>query len=401
MTPTRRIVWLCRGSTPIRYFRNLAENTQLDSYVQDIRRLRGLPALADAGTLLQQLDLERELRIYLLRKRTTNLLARHRWTAGLFERIARWRAIRMYLKCIAYFRKHQPRAVGVWGGMRFPETLIIRAAAVHGIPVLRFELGMLPHTRVIDAKGVNYENSVPRDPAFYRSLPPSPPIAPATLLRRPRNPDKGGTAEVVELPQRYLFVPFQVALDTQILAFSPWIPDMRVLFEVVVEARDELVRRHPEYSDLHLVFKEHPTCPSRYQDLHDSARQRNVVFANDNSTQQLIEGAEAVLTINSTVGIEGLLFGKKVVVLGQAFYDIEGITRHARSREELLAVLEGLASWQPDKDLTLRFLNYLAVDYCVPRRPGRPEDFLSADLDDWAANEARIRRILSDIESVG
>jgi capsular polysaccharide export protein len=400
MTPTRRIVWLCRGKTPIRYFRNLAENTKLDSYVQDIRRLRGLPALADAGALLGQLDLDRELRIYLARKRSTNLLARHPWTAGLFERIARWRAIRMYLKFIAYFRRHEPRAVGIWGGMRFPETLVIRAAAVHGVPVLRFELGMLPHTRVIDARGVNYENSVPRDPDFYRSLPPAPPLAPATLLRRPRNPVKAASA-TVELPRRYLLVPFQVALDTQILGFSPWIPDMRSLFDVVVEAREKLVQRHPELSDLHLVFKEHPTCPCEYPDLHDRARTQKILFANDNSTQELIESAEAVLTINSTVGIEGLLLGKKVIVLGQAFYDLEGITRHARSREELLEVLESLASWQPDQDLTRRFLNYLAKDYCVPRHPGRPEDFLSADHDDWAADEARIRRILSDIESAG
>lgn len=405
MKNARRIIWLYRGKTTGRYFGNLAANTQLDSYPQNISRLRLLPSLASGDLAsFRSLDLDRELAIYLTRKRRSNWFARHPMTRAVFIGIARLRAAWAFLTFLRYFRETQPRAVGIWNGMKFPETLIVRAAQACGVPVLRFELGMLPYTRVIDGKGINFENSVPRNPAFYRALPPPPETLPPSLVRRPRNPAKGcdATSNEIPLPKSYLFVPFQVAMDTQILAFSPWIPSMRALFSLMVEVRDELARKHPERADVHVVFKEHPTCPEHYEDLHALAKAHGrVLFANDNSTQQLIEGAEAVLTINSTVGIEGLLYRKKVIVLGQAFYDLEGMTLHAGSRVELFDAVERVFTWQPDHDLAGRFLNYLATEYCVPRKEGKPEEFLSGDLDNWAANEKRIRSILAEAERAG
>lgn len=45
-----------------------------------------------------------------------------------------------------------------------------------------------------------------------------------------------------------------------------------------------------------------------------------IIFTNDN-TYKLIKNAIEVVTINSTVGLESLIMGKKTKILGKAFYE--------------------------------------------------------------------------------
>ena len=137
-----------------------------------------------------------------------------------------------------------------------------------------------------------------------------------------------------------------------------------------------------------LVFKEHPSSPIRYPDLHERSGPRER-FANGNDTQTLIEDADAVITVNSTVGLEAILLGKPVLVLGRAFYAIPGLTLSAEGPEELAEALHRLSDWKPDPVLRRKFLDYLSQDYCVPgswREPDRAH---------WRAVEARVRGYLT------
>ncbi len=84
------------------------------------------------------------------------------------------------------------------------------------------------------------------------------------------------------------------------------------------------------------------------------------------ATQALIENAAAVIVVNSTVGLEALLHGKKVIVLGQAFYALEGIARQAGSRDQLAALVRSIDGWQVDRGLIERFLAYLQYEYAIP-----------------------------------
>jgi capsular polysaccharide export protein len=76
----------------------------------------------------------------------------------------------------------------------------------------------------------------------------------------------------------------------------------------------------------------------------------------------LIEKAGAIITINSSVGIESLLFYKKVITLGSAFYNIEGIVEHAENKNELENILKNLENYKLDKKLIENFLRYLYYD---------------------------------------
>ena len=247
----------------------------------------------------------------------------------------------------------------IWNGGKFRQLIALDVAQLLDIQVYYFENGLLPNTIVFDTQGINYNNSVPRDKRFYQTY------RFTTKLPKHIVPRIGKNREVFigekeTLPEKYIFVPFQVDADTQIISYSPWIKNMRALFEII-----EYVSKECEY---HFILKEHPSSGVEYPDLHKKAKKSpNISFRNTYATQELIENSIAVMTINSTVGIESLLFYKKVIVLGDAFYNIEDITYHAKNLVELRYTLEHIESSTLDNELVDKFLSYLYVDYLVQK----------------------------------
>ena len=247
----------------------------------------------------------------------------------------------------------------IWNGGKFRQRIALEVTKIKKIKVYFFENGLLPNTIVFDNKGINYENSVPRNQDFYKSY--SSNIAlPTELVPRIGKSREVFTGEKEILPKKYIFVPFQVDYDTQIISNSHWIKNMRMLFDVI-----ENVAQKSEY---HFVLKEHPSSGVEYLDLYTRVNNiENISFKNTYSTQELIEKSLAVITINSTVGIESLLFHKKVIVLGDAFYNIESLTHEARCVEDLLSIVEVIESIKIDIDIIDNFLKYLYNDYLIPK----------------------------------
>ena len=247
--------------------------------------------------------------------------------------------------------------------------------------VVYFENGLFPRTTTVDFKGINYGNSVPRERSFFENLEFDEDVAlPQRLVAREANNREKFARGNVTLPERYIFVPFQVDHDTQIILHSPWITDMEMLFETL-----QALPRH-----IRFVLKEHPSAIRDYGYLHASCPE-NVMFANSVDTQTLIENAEAVMTINSTVGIEGLLLGKKVIVLGNAFYAIDGVCQKAGSREELEDVISHIESWEPDRKVTENLLKYIQNVYAIPGSKSEPDDA------HYRSVEARLREKVTEV----
>ncbi|WP_254911207.1 hypothetical protein [Pseudoalteromonas sp. A601] len=164
------------------------------------------------------------------------------------------------------------------------------------------------------------------------------------------------------MPKRYIFVPFQVPHDTQVVCYSPWLNSMEMLYSEVMNAVEKL-----NDPDLKVVFKEHPSWHKHYTHLYKKHPQ--AIFANGNATADLIENAQAVITINSTVGLEALLLAKHVITLGQACYNIDDLVLHANSRQELFERLLQLdQGWQLNLALRDQFFGYLKHVYTVEGR---------------------------------
>jgi capsular polysaccharide export protein len=277
----------------------------------------------------------------------------YRQIVGLYERYR-------FASYVSLLTHVKPRHVGLWNGLKLPNETIVEAAQALGIPVIYFENGLLPGTCSIDPQGVNQAASLPRNPSFYLNYVFSESARPIKPLQ-PRKPIRSRKKEnPISLPERYIFVPFQVPDDTQIICHSPWIKSMEMLYQVVMTALELL----PD-ADLQVVFKEHPSWPGHFEHLyrlHPRAR-----FANGNPTPELIANSEALITINSTVGLEGVQLKKKVIVLGKTCYRIPGLVLKADGQEELNACMSVLADWQFDYQLREQYLRYLNEVYCIPQ----------------------------------
>lgn len=249
-----------------------------------------------------------------------------------------------------------PDIVVLWNGKKFHQAIALEVVKRLGKKALFFENGVLPNTTAMDFKGVNASNSVPRDVGFFKELT----FTNEEVLERSlqaRSAKKQKSTFKGKLPQKYIFVPFQVAYDTQIIQHSPWIKDMRELFSIIEKiAKNE---------DINFVFKEHPS--DRVSDYHDLyERISDKLYFSSENTQKLIESAEAIITINSSVAIEGLLFGKRVIVLGEAFFAIDGIVKVADDASKLEEIIHVLSKWHVDRELIENFLKYLQFHYLLP-----------------------------------
>lgn len=282
-----------------------------------------------------------------------------KYSGAAYRVLLRLELLLMGLRCVAALEREKPDALVVWNGSnRYCQLML--ALLGPGTKTFFFENGLLPDTTTLDRKGVNFHNSVPRDVDFYRAYAQRVDVPhddrPIQLI--PRKPRSEGPAPI-ELPPRFIFIPFQDDRDTQVRLFSPWICSMHELFALAERITGE--------TDWVVVLKEHPSSREQYPELHQRCHSR-LMFANGNSTQQLIESSALVVSINSTVGLESVLLNKPLLTLGQAFFNVEQVVMHADSADETLGLLRQFPDWPVDVEARRAFLHYLVHEYCVPGR---------------------------------
>lgn len=373
------VLLLARYRHHERYFTALAQRSSLNMQVLTLRKL----PLLKPGSLK-----------WLLQAHSAEAIAYHTLSKSkkepgrsalfwwLYKGINRLRAAMCYAQCKQLFSTNKPDALVVWNGGTWFFRAAIQAAEEAGIQVFYAENGLLPNTVTLDPKGINYANSLPRTPDFYRALTDC--RNSFSNVLQPRQSARSLAAKAVPVPSRYILVPLQVNTDSQILVNSPWIPDMYHLLDVL---RDIVPRLHDK--DVTFVIREHPSCRATYDAYHESMGPR-FLFANGNPMQELIDNAEAVLTINSTAGIESLLLGKKVIVAGNAFYTIPDLVLPVQSAVELETALNAVHDWQPDESLRCKFLTYLSEAYCIPGNREQVDELHISRIDQ------RIRNVVQD-----
>lgn len=257
------------------------------------------------------------------------------------------------------------QSIGVWNGKKFRQAVLVIAAARMNKKTLFFETGPLPGVSAIDPKGVNFYSSIPNNVDFY-------------LNRKSQNHivlnQKQQSTRPGNLPENFILVPFQVVEDSNIYLHSAWIRTMRQLFAVCQSLSEQL-------NDVTFVFKEHPACNEQYEDLR-SQQNAHLKFIDEYTTSELIAFSDAIITVNSTVGIEGLMAGKKVFVLGDALFGIEGISYPVTSEKALLAGLQNLSYLELNEAAIGSFIDYLKKDYAIPGNAMKSPDeihFSAAD----------------------
>ncbi|MGD9687323.1 MAG: hypothetical protein AB7U43_10175 [Desulfobacter sp.] len=291
-----------------------------------------------------------------------------------------------------------------------PMHLIARqVAAEHGIKLVVFEEGYLrPHFITCEVGGVNGFSSIPRDPEFYRCFPvikrhhqvgsgkkfnPLPfawfhawkygyemrkarPEFPHyqhnrvltwregfrwvgwTLKKKvlKRGSDKKKLDDFFVSNGKKFFVPLQVANDSQVTHHSRFIS----VAEFIEWCIGEFATHAP--ADACLLVKHHPLDPhNNYARLIRRAAKRfncqeRVCYVVEGHLPTILQRADGVLTINSTVGLSALHHGCPTCVAGESIYEMTGLATNDVKR-----FFAAPSLFRPDRELFARFKSYLIL----------------------------------------
>jgi capsular polysaccharide export protein len=330
----------------------------------------------------------------------------------------------------AFLRDNAITDLVLYGDCRPVHQPAVRLAQLRGVHVHVFEEGYIrPDWMTLERDGVNGNSRLERDPevimASAQWLPPIPTLPPITadfrrrardsywhyhhvvtgkkrfplytthregsiiveglswLWRFSRAPKRAVQAQQVlkEIKgRRYFLLPLQLTKDYQIRFHSPF-ATMAAAVDYVLES---FSRHGPEGSLL--LIKEHPFDISvgdwrRY--LLRRARRLGiagrVLHIDGGDLQTLSHKAAGVVCVNSTSGTLALECGTPVIVLGNAIYDVPGITHQGE--------LDGFwsAPTKPDKPLYQAFKRMLHAR-CLVRGGLASESALRTLIDNSVAH---------------
>ena len=157
-------------------------------------------------------------------------------------------------------------------------------------------------------------------------------------------------------PQDYVFFPLHFQPEMTTLVCAPFCINQVAVIE-------DIAKSLPAGTEL--IVKEHHGSVGRRRiiDYLDIKKNWNVRLVGPHEdTMNIIKNSKAVVTINSTVGLQGLLLGKPVVTLARVGYDASpAITRaHNIPRKDLSNVLKKAMDSTPNERDILFFL--ISVD---------------------------------------
>lgn len=274
------------------------------------------------------------------------------------------RALRVHrarVICEAALRRGDTH-LGIWNGQGGQRRTLVMVARKLGLAMLFAELAPIAGHVTLDPRGVNAAGLLPQDAGYYRAWAAAHADRGAVVQWRERLVARAGVkreslGETGTGP--FLFVPLQVRGDTQIAVHGGWIKSLPGFIDEVAKAAEHLP------AGWRVVFREHPS--DRTGNAEQLARLVGPRVAVDNTTDtfELVRRSEGVVTVNSSVGMQALLFDKPVLVLGRANYAVPGVAASAGSAEALARAFAGAKDWEIDLKLAEAFLRFLAEEYYV------------------------------------
>lgn len=292
-----------------------------------------------------------------------------------------------------FFARHPDAVALCWNGLTGSRMAYMTGAQDAGAGRLYAELAPLPGRMTLDPLGVNAENGLPRNPAFYRDWAAADPARAgdgwralgANMVARPsRRADvgQGDGADLGTAP--FLFVPLQVPGDSQIILFSDWVQSLPGFIAALGQAATRLPQ------GWHLRIKEHPSARASLAEplaAAVAASGGRVVIDNATDTFAQVAASRGVVTINSSVGLQAFFHDRPVIVTGRAFFALPGLVTPVAGADALGAAFAHADALAFDAPLRAAFMNYLDQVYYprVSDQDGR-----------WTVDPAGARRKLPE-----
>ena len=311
---------------------------------------------------------------------------------------------RDFIRC--FLKEKNIDKVFLFGDCRFYQSILVEVALEVKIEVFVFEEGYIrPHYITLERFGVNDYSKIPRNPSFYKSIDSVVLDVPKDTKFNPVNMwlsvmvyyffarlfhfkyknythhrNFSATQELFfgvrslfrkviytqrdkkylkkiqsELDKKYFFVPLQTHNDFQILQHSNY-GSIETFIEEVLQSFSEGASQ-----SVQLIFKHHPLDRGRknYKNfIYEQSRilgiSDRVLVVHEVHLPTCLQHALGTVTINSTVGLSSLYHGTATITLGNAIYDIEGLTNKNKKIKDF---------WQnpqkPDMKLLKKFRQHL------------------------------------------
>ncbi|MDQ7085949.1 MAG: hypothetical protein Q9M36_14020 [Sulfurovum sp.] len=158
-----------------------------------------------------------------------------------------------------------------------------------------------------------------------------------------------------KLSKQYFFVPLQTHNDFQILQHSNYGSLEKFIIEVL-----ESFSRYAKEEDS-LIFKHHPIDRGRknykafiFEQAVQLGISKRILVLHDIHLPTCLQHAKGTITINSTVGLSSLYHHTPTITLGNAIYDIEGLTMKGSNLDDFW-----LLQTHPNRVLFEKYRQYI------------------------------------------
>jgi len=395
-----KIAFIDLGSRLVQYFAEVARQMEpnIQSYfyctkpkAYSIAKRSGFPTFPNKGDVVDTGMVPSDIESEILNDK---ILTENPDRKKLADRLHR-----LYPSLRAFLENHRIDAVFLWNGSGLAASTAIHLARSMGLKTVFGENGYFYNTLQIDPVGVNQASSITekiereyrqqkieagrlqeldavidsyRSGANLQKPILRETVRPSLLARLseelsnlrqmefkwPKSMNTAIPSEPEALPQKYIFLPFQVVKDSQLLLYSPLVGnDMEFFLDTCRTAL------HAVAGDYAIVVKLHPADIRNIDYSRLVTKYPDVIFLKDYPANKLIKHASLVITINSTVGVEALIYEKPVITLGLNFYNVPDIVFHVDDLADLQdAIRTGLAT-PPNKDKIRQLLYYLYHHY--------------------------------------
>jgi capsular polysaccharide export protein len=147
----------------------------------------------------------------------------------------------------------------------------------------------------------------------------------------------------------------QVPTDIQLFKHSPLISN----FIQMIQLTKKFLPL--EYK---LIVKEHPLYKGNYStDLYDYIIENDILLLDDMSLKSALSLVDTVIVNNSISGLESILSLKKTIVLGNTYYDKNGVVLKVNSIKEYKNILSNLQNYSVNKEEMKKFCINLFNNY--------------------------------------
>lgn len=245
---------------------------------------------------------------------------------------------------------------------------ILKFVRENKLSYIVFDRGALPDSWFFDENGFNFDSTSYDEKNWNKPLDEEQKAKTIAYMQEVLNGDnfleqqgqkQGGDELRRKLGVRnkkVFFVPLQVKNDSVInyFTYEPFLYDefLKILNEIAKKLFIENVV---------FVVKKHPLSLEINKKTYE-----NLTFAPDNTNLiDLLELCDAVLTLNSGVGVYAILAKKPCIVCANAFYKFENLNLQAKSQNELLEHILSISQgkFKFDEEKALRFIHYLRYEF--------------------------------------